>query len=115
MNQASASAARLADTLASHRNVARLHYPTRTDHPDYAVHARQMNAGSTLIAFSVKGARAEAFRVLNALRLMDRNRANRDGMIIGGLNVVNFISDAFDAVTVTVNKGQDFPSRGCCS
>jgi O-succinylhomoserine sulfhydrylase len=30
-----------------------------------------MNAGSTLIAFSVKGARAEAFRVLNALRLID--------------------------------------------
>lgn len=71
VNQACASAARLADTLASHRNVARLHYPTRTDHPDYAVHARQMSAGSTLIAFSVKGARAEAFRVLNALRLID--------------------------------------------
>ena len=31
----------------------------------------EIRAGGTLIAFSVKGARAEAFRVLNAMNLVD--------------------------------------------
>ncbi len=71
VQQASRTATRLADRLALHPSVARLHYPSRPDHPDHAVHARQMSGGGTLIALSVKGARAEAFRFLNALKLVD--------------------------------------------
>lgn len=68
---ASASAARLADAIAGHPNVKAVRYPGRKDHPDYDVHAKQMKLGGTLIAFSVKGGRPEAFKVLNALQLVD--------------------------------------------
>jgi O-succinylhomoserine sulfhydrylase len=68
---ASATAASLADAMAEHPNVAKVHYPGRSDHPHFATHQKQMEGGGTLIAFSIKGARSEAFRVLNALKLVD--------------------------------------------
>ncbi len=68
---ASRSAAQIADVIAAHPAIAAVRYPGRSDHPDHAVHSRQMQMGGTLIAFSVKGARAEAFRALNALGLID--------------------------------------------
>lgn len=71
VQQASRNAARLADAIAAHPKVRAVRYPGRADHPHHAVHMRQMSAGGTLIAFSVKGARAEAFRVLNAMNLVD--------------------------------------------
>ena len=71
VRQASANAARLADAIAAHPNIQKVHYPGRTDHPDYDVHRKQMKSGGTLIAFSVKGARAEAFKVLNSVGLID--------------------------------------------
>lgn len=71
VNQASANAARIADAIASHPNVAAVRYPGRSDHPHHAIHAKQMRSGGTLVAFSVKGARPEAFKVLNSLDLVD--------------------------------------------
>lgn len=71
VRHASASAAKIADAIAEHPKVRKVHYPGRKDHPQYDVHRKQMNAGGTLIAFSVEGARAEAFKVLNALNLVD--------------------------------------------
>src|SRR4029077_16459910 len=43
--------------------------PGRADQPQAAVVKKQMRAGSTLVAFEVKGGRAAAFRTLNALKL----------------------------------------------
>lgn len=71
VRQASANAAQLADILADHPNVAAVRYPKRSDHPHFDIHDKQMSAGGTLVAFSVKGARSEVFRVLNALELID--------------------------------------------
>jgi len=71
VRQACRNAVRLADAIAGHANVKAVRYPGRTDHPHHEVHARQMEEGGTLIAFSVKGVRPEAFRVLNALQLVD--------------------------------------------
>lgn len=71
VREASRSAARIADAIAGHANVRAVHYPGRKDHPHHAIHAKQMSEGGTLIAFSVKGERAESFRVLNALTLVD--------------------------------------------
>ena len=68
--QQTRSAATVADFLAERSEIARVIYPGRADHPDAAIIARQMTGGSTLIAFEVKGAKAEAFRVLNALQLI---------------------------------------------
>jgi O-succinylhomoserine sulfhydrylase len=63
------SAGRIADVLASHPKISRLVYPGRADHPQAALVKKQMRGGSTLIGFEVKGGKAAAFRVLNALKL----------------------------------------------
>jgi O-succinylhomoserine sulfhydrylase len=63
------SAARIAEALASHPKISRLIYPGRSDHPQAPLVKKQMRAGSTLIAFEVRGGKAGAFRFLNALKL----------------------------------------------
>lgn len=63
------SAAKIADVLANHPKVTRLIYPGRADHPQAATVKKQMGAGSTLVAFEVKGGKAGAFRCLNALKI----------------------------------------------
>jgi O-succinylhomoserine sulfhydrylase len=67
----STTAARLADAIAAHPNVAAVRYPHRKDHPHYAVHKRQMASGGTMIALSVKGGQESAFKFLNSLELVD--------------------------------------------
>jgi O-succinylhomoserine sulfhydrylase len=67
----SATAARLADAIAAHPNVAAVRYPHRRDHPHYAVHKRQMASGGTMIALSVKNGQEGAFKFLNTLELVD--------------------------------------------
>src|SRR4051794_14332140 len=63
------SAARIAEYLAGHSKISRLIYPGRSDHPQAALVKKQMRAGSTLIAFEVKGGKPAAFRFLNGLKL----------------------------------------------
>jgi len=63
------SAAQIADVLATHPKISRLLYPGRADHPQAPLVKKQMRAGSTLIGFEVKGGKAAAFRVLNALQI----------------------------------------------
>jgi O-succinylhomoserine sulfhydrylase len=64
------TAAAVANGLLDHPKISRLIYPGRPDHPQAAVVGKQMRAGSTLVAFEVKGGRAGAFRFLNALKLV---------------------------------------------
>src|SRR6267142_1131367 len=63
------TAAAVADALATHPKISKLIYPGRADHPQAALVKKQMRAGSTLVAFEVKGGKAAAFRCLNALKL----------------------------------------------
>jgi O-succinylhomoserine sulfhydrylase len=63
------TAGAIADVLAQHPKISRLIYPGRADHPQAALVKKQMRAGSTLIGFEVKGGKAAAFRLLNALKL----------------------------------------------
>jgi O-succinylhomoserine sulfhydrylase len=71
------SAARLADALAGHpglaapTNVPALLYPGRADHPQHALAMRQMSAGGNMLALRPRGGKAGAFRMLNALELVD--------------------------------------------
>ncbi|HVY33243.1 MAG TPA: O-succinylhomoserine sulfhydrylase [Caulobacteraceae bacterium] len=60
----------LADVIADHPKVTRCFYPTRKDHPQYAVGQKQMTGGSTIVAFDV-GAAPAAFNVLNAFEVID--------------------------------------------
>jgi O-succinylhomoserine sulfhydrylase len=64
------TAVAVATALAEHPKVSRLIYPGRPDHPQAEVVQRQMQAGSTLLAFEVKGEKAGAFRFQDALRLV---------------------------------------------
>lgn len=66
----SATAAKLADAIAAHPSVTRSIYPGRPDHPQAELIARQMRGGSTMIAFEVKGGKAGAFKVANALKII---------------------------------------------
>lgn len=64
-----ATASLLAESLAGHRNVARVIYPTHGSHPQAALARRQMEAGGTVLGIEVRGGKEACFRVLNRLRL----------------------------------------------
>jgi O-succinylhomoserine sulfhydrylase len=64
------TAATLAVALAEHPKIGRLMYPGRPDHPQAEIAQRQMQGGSTLLAFEVKGGKAAAFRFQDALKLV---------------------------------------------
>lgn len=68
--QQTSNAARIADALADHPQVSRVLYPGREDHPQYEIAKRQMQRGSTMVAFEVAGGRRAAFNVSNALGII---------------------------------------------
>jgi O-succinylhomoserine sulfhydrylase len=64
------TAAAVSVALFGNDKLRRVIYPGRPDHPQAAIIAKQMRAGSTLCSFEVKGGKAGAFRFLNALKLI---------------------------------------------
>ena len=64
-----ASAVAIADFLAERKEVARVFYPGRDDHPQRELAKRQMAGGGPMVAFEVKGGKREAFRLMNALHI----------------------------------------------
>ena len=65
----SASAAALAQLLAAHPAVARVHYPGLPAHPQHALAARQMREFGTIVSFDLNGGEAAARRFADALEL----------------------------------------------
>lgn len=65
------NAAKVADFLAESGKLARVLYPGRKDHPQHALAMRQMLAGGSVITVDVPGGRDAAFRLLNALQIID--------------------------------------------
>ena len=65
-----ASAAAIADFLSERKEVVRVFYPGRDDHPQRDLAKKQMAGGGPMVAFEVKGGKREAFNVLNALELI---------------------------------------------
>jgi O-succinylhomoserine sulfhydrylase len=61
----------VAEFLAQQPNVTRVLYPGLKSHPQHELAMRQMKAGGSMVSFDVAGGKAAAFRVLNALRLID--------------------------------------------
>jgi O-succinylhomoserine sulfhydrylase len=64
-----ASAAAIADFLSERKDVARVFYPGRADHPQVALAKRQMAGGGPIVAFEVRGGKRDAFRFMNALKI----------------------------------------------
>jgi O-succinylhomoserine sulfhydrylase len=65
-----ATSAIVADALAAEKNVTRVIYPGRADHPQFALANTQMPGGGQMIAFEVDGGKKAAFRCLNAMKLV---------------------------------------------
>jgi len=62
----------VAQFLALHPGVARVHYPGLASHPGHAIAARQMKAFGGMLSFEVRGARSEALGVAGRLELVTR-------------------------------------------
>jgi len=60
----------VAEFLDDHAAIAQILYPGLESHPQHALAARQMAGTGGLLAFRVGGGQAEAFRMLNRLRLI---------------------------------------------
>ncbi|HEX5801958.1 MAG TPA: O-succinylhomoserine sulfhydrylase [Azospira sp.] len=70
MEAQSAKALQLAQWLEAHPKVARVFYPGLPSHPQHALAMRQQRSGGAIVSFEVKGARAEAWRVVDACELL---------------------------------------------
>ncbi len=70
VRQQSTSAAKIADAIAGQNSITRLIYPGRDDHPQVELAKKQMNSGSTLVAFEFSGGKKQAFAFQNALEII---------------------------------------------
>ncbi len=65
----SANAQRIAQVLAAHPAVARVHYPGLPAHPQHALAQAQMKQFGTIVSFDLKGGAQAGARFANALKL----------------------------------------------
>jgi O-succinylhomoserine sulfhydrylase len=70
VRQMTESAAKIADFLGNHPKVAKVMYPHHKSHPQYELAKRQMHAGSTLVAFELKGGQDAAFTLSDSLAVI---------------------------------------------
>ena len=66
----SANALLLARWLEAHPKVARVYYPGLESHPQHDLALRQQKADGAIVSFEVKGARSEAWKVIDNCRLL---------------------------------------------
>lgn len=70
MEAQSAAALELARWLEQQPQVARVYYPGLPSHPQHALAMRQQKAGGAIVSFEVKGGREQAWKVVDATRLI---------------------------------------------
>lgn len=66
----SASAAQVASWLEAHPKVARVFYPGLPSHPQYELAKTQQKSGGAIVSFEIKGARDQAWQVVDNCRLL---------------------------------------------
>ncbi|OLT20520.1 O-succinylhomoserine sulfhydrylase [Ornithinimicrobium sp. CNJ-824] len=66
-----ASALALATELEADPRVRRVFHPWLPSHPQHELARRQMTGGGTVVTFTLDGGRAEAFRFMNTLQVVD--------------------------------------------
>jgi len=71
MKQHCENAGRVAEFLGKQKNVTRVLYPFHPDHPQHNLAKAQMDGGGGVVAFEVAGGKASAFKLSNALQLID--------------------------------------------
>ena len=72
MTAANDVARKVVDFLLTHDKVTRIDYPglLKSDDPQYAIYQKQCTGAGSTLSFEVKGGEAEAFKVLNGLKLV---------------------------------------------
>lgn len=70
MQAQSANAVDLAHRLEGHPAISRVFYPGLPSHPQHALAMRQQSTGGAIVAFEVKGGRADAWRVVDNCKLL---------------------------------------------
>ncbi|MCG8655042.1 MULTISPECIES: O-succinylhomoserine sulfhydrylase [unclassified Yimella] len=71
VDQMARSAIEVARTLANHPAVEQVWYPYLESHPQYELARKQMGGGGTVVTFRLAGGKAEAFKLMNALQIID--------------------------------------------
>jgi O-succinylhomoserine sulfhydrylase len=61
----------IAEYLEKRPEIKRVRYPGLPSHPDYALAQRQMSGGGSTIGIEFAGSAKDAFKVMNALRIID--------------------------------------------
>jgi O-succinylhomoserine sulfhydrylase len=70
MDAQSQAALQLAQWLERHPRIERVYYPGLPSHPQYELARRQQRLGGAVVSFEVKGGREEAWRVVDATRMI---------------------------------------------
>jgi O-succinylhomoserine sulfhydrylase len=70
MDAQSQAALQLAQWLERHPRVGRVYYPGLPSHPQYELARKQQRLGGAVVSFEVKGGREEAWRVVDATRMI---------------------------------------------
>ncbi|MBL8310318.1 MAG: O-succinylhomoserine sulfhydrylase [Burkholderiales bacterium] len=70
MRAHSENALALAQWLEAHPKVANVNYPFLVSHPAVALAKRQQSGGGAVLSFNVKGGKAEAWKVVDAVKIM---------------------------------------------
>ena len=65
------NATKVADFLAGQRKITRVLYPFRADHPQHNLARAQMEGGGGVVTFDLAGGKDAAYRMANALKLID--------------------------------------------
>jgi O-succinylhomoserine sulfhydrylase len=65
------SAQKVAEFLEAHPSIKSVRYPGLASHPDAAVIKKQMTGGGTTIGIEFKGSQKDAFKFMDALRIID--------------------------------------------
>jgi O-succinylhomoserine sulfhydrylase len=102
----SETAAKLADQIAAHPAVKRVLYPGRSDHPQFEIAQCQMSAGGTILAFDV-GDRAAAWRVLDALQIVDisNNLADAKSLAVHPSTTTHRSTPEADRLAIGLTEG----------
>ena len=66
-----ASALEVAHVLEAHPSVKRVVHPFLESHPQHELAKRQMSGGGTVVTFELDGGKAEAFAMMNALKIIE--------------------------------------------
>lgn len=71
MKQQCENAFKIAKFLEASPQIKRVYYPLLESHPQYEIAKKQMQYGSNLIAFEVKGSKDQIFNFMNNLKIID--------------------------------------------